>query len=178
MQQPSDHVLKTFAAVPYTNRVLNLCCDGHTEPLMRLGFEVHVCDTELGKVVAARTALAGLMEDEQAREHIIHVARREALGYPDAFFDWIIAFDVFDEDAAKDEVLAILAEARRVLKPGGWIYVAHTSEEDEAEVTPELMRAMLTAANFVVAEQPVEAEEAGCRVVRGIFRRVEADTPL
>ncbi|HMB92476.1 MAG TPA: methyltransferase domain-containing protein [Rhodothermales bacterium] len=175
MQQPSDHVLRTFASVPYTNRVLNLCCDRYTEPLMRLGFDIQACDTDLGKVVAARTELADQLEAEQ---QIIHVARREALGYPDAFFDWIIAFDVFDADAEKDEVIAILTEARRVLKPGGWIYVAHTLEEDEEEVTPELMQAMLTAADFAVAEEPVVADEAGCPIVRGIFRRVEADTPL
>jgi SAM-dependent methyltransferase len=177
MHQPSDHVLRTFASVPHTNRVLNFCCDGHTEPLMRLGFDIYACDTDLGKVVAARTALADLVEGAQAEQQIIHVARREALGYPDAFFDWIIAFDVFGEDAEKDEVLAILAEARRVLKPGGWIYVAHTLEEDEEDVTPEIMQAMLTAADFAVAEAPTVAEEAGGRVVRGIFRRVEADTP-
>lgn len=178
MQQPSVHVLRTFASVPYTSRVLNLCCDRHTEPLMRLGFDIHACDTDLGKVVAARTELADQVEAEQADQQIIHVARREALGYPDAFFDWIIAFDVFDADAEKDEVIAILTEARRVLKPGGWIYVAHTLEEDEEEVTPELMQAMLTAADFVVAEEPDVAEEADCSIVRGIFRRVEADTPL
>ena len=178
MQQPFDHLLRTFAAVPHNNRVLNLCCDGHTAPLRHLGFEVHACDTELGKVVAARTELGDQVEEAQTDQQIIHVARRQALGYPDAFFDWIIAFDVFEDDVPKEEVLAILSEARRVLKPGGWIYIAHTSEEDAAEVTPEIMQAMLAAANFAVAEAPTVSQEAGCRVVRGIFRRVEADTPL
>lgn len=173
MYQPSDHVLRTLAAVPLSSRVLNLGCDAHTEPLIQLGFEVHACDTDPGKVSTARTSLAKLMEAGEAEQRLIHVARRDALGYPDAFFDWIIAFNVIEYDA----LLSNLAEARRVLKPGGWIIIAFAVEE-EAVITPHVLQLILTEANFALAEKPVVTNETGNRVVRGIFRRVDAGTPL
>lgn len=173
MQRPSGHLLRTFAAVPVAHRVLELGCGPHTDALARLGFDLHACATAPAVVEAARAVLAAILDPEAARRRVILVARLDALGYPDQFFDWIIAYDVL---GARDErTPEVLAEARRVLKAGGWLYVAASAE---AGSTVERLGAAMRRADFALAEQPEAYQEAGRRLVRGIYRRVDPGTPV
>ena len=54
--EAADHLLRTFAAVPVGQRVLELGGSryGLAGPLTQLGFDVHVCSTDVAEVTAAQ----------------------------------------------------------------------------------------------------------------------------
>lgn len=173
---PSDHLLRTLAAVPVASRVLDLGCGAgrHAAPLAQLGFDVWACDRDASAVAAARARLAPLIGDDEAGRRV-STARAAALGFPDDHFDWIVAYGAFDvaEDAA--ELFDMLAETRRVLRPGGWVYVAMRSATGGPDLTPENLAKLCTEARLALAETPA-AEASPEPVVRGIFRKVDSDT--
>ena len=181
----SDHLLRTFAAVPYGNCVLDLGCgDGrHALALFQLCFDLHACDTDADSVEAARKKLSSdydlrrgdprgrptdLAAPEEVQRRVIHANRLSALGYPDEYFDWIVFFN----PQRYEKLDEILAEARRVLKSGGWIYMATT--ETAAEQLGEAMR----DSGFSDAGAAEVVEEQGTRTVRAIYRRVDVETPV
>jgi SAM-dependent methyltransferase len=192
-----------MAAVPVNSYVLDLGCGAgrHTEPLLRLGFPVHGCDPDAEAVYAARERVAEVVGEEDA-ENCVQVAALDAMDYPDDAFDWVIAYEGerFGTDAAS--IHQLLVEARRMLKPGGWAYVAFPAapaDIDEQErtagdgappapdapadapdgsVSIDLLEAQQERAGFATASAPEVVEEAGEVRVRAIFRRVESNTPV
>lgn len=169
---PSDHLLKTFAAVPVSHRVLDLGCayGRHTEPLARLGFEIHAVDTDQEAVATTREKLAEIIKPRDALRRVVYTPRFGALGYPDAYFDWLVAYGTFGALGSEDDLADVLSEARRVLKSGGWIYVA-VPGLDEAALTQTM-----DDAGFALAEAPALSDDDEGNVVRGIYRRVDAGT--
>lgn len=135
MRPPSDHLLRTLAAVPVTSTILDLGCGygRHTVPLLRLGFEVQACDENEAAVRVARERTAPLVDGERADSRV-RVASLSTLDYPDTAFDWIVAY------------------------------------RPEAYVASE--------AGLEEAAAPEVAEAQGEEVVRAIFRRVDAHTPV
>jgi len=128
-----------MAAVPVTSYILDLGCgEGrHTEPLMRLGFPVHGCDPRPDAVDAARERIADLVGQEDA-ENCVRVADLSDMQYPDASFDWVVAYHAEALATTTDELQTLLSEARRMLKPGGWVYLtfpAAASDIDELDRT-------------------------------------------
>lgn len=150
---PSDHLLRTMAAVPPGARVVDAACatGRHLVPLAQLGFDAWGSASDPGDVDAARHRLAATLGPEEAARRVTPAAP-DALGYPDAWADWMVL-------AGTDGLGGALAEAARVLKPGAWVWV-ETSDADGLEETAG-------AAGLVVAEAP--AEEGG--VTHAIFRR-------
>jgi SAM-dependent methyltransferase len=177
MPPPSDPLLRTLAAVPPSARVLDLGCGTgrHTGALARLGFDVYACTAEPADVEAARAAIRDALGDRT--EARVIVARPAALGYPDDFFDWVVAYRAYDaaEDAAA--LREMLDETRRVLKPGGWVWVAVRSAVLGGDGTPAHLTARFEAAGFALAERPEEEAGNGERVLRGIYRKVDEHTP-
>jgi len=170
---PSDHLLRTLAAVPVGCRVLTLQC-GHgasAEPLALMGFDLWACDADPEAVDAARRRLSNVFGDEQA-EIRVSLARPSALGYPDNHFHWVIAGDSFShaEDAAA--LFEMLAETRRVLAPGGWIFATMNVLSGGPNLTAESFAKLFAEAAFAIAEMPVIEDG----FVRGIFRKVDPDT--
>ena len=165
MRRPSDHLLRTLAAVAPGCRVLDLGCgDGaHAELLHRLGFDVWATDADAGAVAAARRRLRAV-DDALDAERRVTTARPHALGFPDGHFAWVVAYGTLDGEAPPVEVLR---EVRRVLAPGAWVFVGAATLDAEA-----LLRAA-EAAGLALAERPAAEPTGG---VRGIFRRVEAGT--
>lgn len=175
-EQPSHHVLRTLAAVPVQNRVLDLGCGTgrHAEPFARLGFDCYACDPDEAALVEARARVAEVLgEDEAARR--VTPARAAALGYPDDFFDWIVAYGTYDTAASAAELKEMLAETRRVLKPGGWVIAAFRRERSGPDLTPETLTKLFAEAGLALAEDPVDDDD-GEPVVRGIYRKVVAGT--
>ena len=183
MSQPSDHLLKIFAAVPVVDRVLDLggghqC---HAGPLALLGFDLHVCAVSPDTVAVLREVLTGITGADEAQQRIAQVPRLDALGYPDAFFDWIVAYNVYGTDSAAPTLPDVLAETRRVLKSGGWIYVAvpvQEEEEDKVGFTPETLDQTMQRADFALAEAPAIRETGDRLLLEGIYRRVDAGTSV
>jgi len=181
---PSDHLLRTLAAVPVSSRILDLGCGHgrHTEPLLRLGFPVHACDSRPEAVDATRARIGDLIEADSA-ETVVQVTPLDALDYPDATFDWVVAdrAETYVGDAADLERL--LAESRRLLKPGGWLYLTlpAASKADGAETgaafTLEALDHYRRAADLAEAGDPSRVEDGPALRLRALYRRVDPQTP-
>jgi len=200
MLAPSDHLLRTMAAVPVNSYILDLGCEEgrHTEPLLRLGFPVHGCDPRPEAVAKARDRVAEIVGSEDA-ETCVQTATLDAIDYPDDAFDWVIAYrgEIFGD--SDNDVFRLLSEARRMLKPGGWTYVTFPAAAEDVEeqertcgdgaptdtssvveekaVSIRVLKAQQERANLAVASAPEIVEEQGGFRVRAIFRRVEPNTP-
>ena len=66
-------------------------------------------------------------------------------------------------------------QALRLLKPGGWVYVALP---DDIGLAPGALGDAAEAADLAEAAEPEIATEHNETLVRAIFRRVEEDTPV
>ena len=141
---PSAPLLRTLAAVPPGARIVDAACGTgrHLDPLARLGFDVWASTDEAG-LEAARSALAATLGDGEAARRVTPAAP-DALGYPDAWADWVVLAGAPDLEAA-------LTEAARVLKPGAWVWVEADADEG--------LDAAAHAAGLVEAQAP--AEDAG-----------------
>lgn len=150
---PSDHLLRTLAAVPPATRVVDVACGSgrHLDPLARLGFDVWGSAEDADDVKAARRRLADTLGQEESARRVTRGAP-DALGYPDAWADWMVLAGIADLGVA-------LTEAVRVLKPGAWVWV----ETDAADG----LREAADAAGLVIAEAPAEVDG----VTHAIFRR-------
>jgi Methylase involved in ubiquinone/menaquinone biosynthesis len=179
---PSDHLLRTLAAVPVSSQMLDLGCgEGqHTESLLRLGFPVHACDPRPEAVEAARARVAPLLE-EGTVDTTVQVTPLDAIEYPDATFNWVIADPAEIYVASKADLRTLFQESRRVLQPGGWLYVTlPASPEGRVNgrgFTLETMETLRTAADLAVAREPTRIEEGTSPRLRALYRRVEPQTP-
>lgn len=177
-EPPSDHVLRTLAAVPVRSRVLDLGCgDGrHTEPIARLGFDAYACDADESDLEGARARVAEVIGEEAAARRVTP-GRAAALGYPDDFFDWVVAHGTYDTSASAAELKEMLAETRRVLKPGGWVIAAFRRELAGPALTPDTLTKLFAEAGLALAEDPAEDDD-GEPVLRGIYRKADPTTPI
>lgn len=155
--EASAHLLRTLAAVAPGTRVVEMACGAgaHTEALVRLGFDVWACSARADHVAVTRARLAGLVDDAEAR---VTPAAPTALGYPDAFAGWVVATGL---DAAV--LPAGVAEAARVLAPGGWLWIEVLAADGSA------LADAAREAGLAVAEGG--AAEAARGTIRAIYRR-------
>lgn len=183
-----------MAAVPVSSTVLLLGCGRarHAAPLLRLGFPVHACDPRPDTVREARRHVAELIGSDEA-ENCVRPATLPALDYPDDAFDWVIAYpaEVWGDDS--ETFRAMLAEAHRMLKPGGWCYVTVPAQPVDLQVeerasgdgSPEPGPAseilfsiahlgrQRSRVGFAEAEEPTIVREHDETRVHALYRRVE-----
>ena len=69
-----------------------------------------------------------------------------------------------------------LEETRRVMEAGAWIYVTVREPTVGEDATPEALSRLFNYAEFAFAGPAEEAYEDGENVLRGIFRKVDAET--
>lgn len=181
MSALSDHLLRTLAAIPPRSRVLDVR-GTHAHALVRLGFDAHVCAPDEEAARSAGEALVRVTGAQAGRRRVA-VQDFPRLAYPDAHFDWVVAVRPFHMVDSGERV-ALLQEARRVMKPGGWMYVAvpaaASAERNGAEsgFTEAALGALMAAADWAEAQAPRRIESEGVALVQAIYRRVEEDTPL
>jgi SAM-dependent methyltransferase len=187
---PSNHLLRTLAAVPVSSEILDLGCGRgrHTEALLRLGFPVHACDPRPAAVEATRERVGPLLEQGDV-ETVVQVAPLDAMDYPDATFDWVVAAEAETYVSGEGDLQTLFEEGRRLLKPGGWLYVTlpaevggapgDAGEEATPRFTEDALETRREAADLAEASAPsrVEDESGGAPRVRALYRRVEPHTP-
>lgn len=83
-------------------------------PMSRHFGEIHGVDISERMVALARERLKGI---PQARVHV--TPNSDLAMFPEAFFDFVYSYTVFQHIPSRDVVLNYLRESRRVLKPGG-----------------------------------------------------------
>ena len=151
---PSGHLLRTLAAVAPGARVVEIGCgDGaHTGPLAQLGLDVRAVDADPAAVQAARARLADVVGEAKAARRVTGAAP------PDASADWAVVAPVPDAPGPRAEALA---EAARVLRPGGWAWVEAADETGLVEAA--------AAAGLLLAEPPAADDERG--TVHAVFRQ-------
>ena len=193
LRPPSDRLLRTMAAVPVSSTVLLLGGAGqHAHPLLRLGFPVHACDPRTEAVEASRRHVADLIGEDEATT-CVRTADLTALEYLDDAFDWVIIYRAEVWTEAADSFRTLLAEARRLLNPGGWCYVTVPAQKVDAEAEarssgdgapdPETdgaplfsiahLEAQRAAVGLAEAEEPTLVREQDGPRVHAIYRRVE-----
>jgi len=186
-RSPSNHLLRTLAAVPVSSEILDLGCGRgrHTEALLRLGFPVHACDPRPSAVETTRGAIDELLEQGDV-ETVVQVAALDAMDYPDATFDWVVAAEAETYVSDETDLRLLFEESRRLLKPGGWLYVTLPMRQKEGDAdgedvasrfSEEALEAQRDAADLAVASAPSEVDEADVPRLRAIYRRVEPHTP-
>ena len=179
---PADHVLKTFASVPFGSRILDMGCgEGqHSLSLALLGFDLYGCDMDERLVEATRKYVASIYTPTAQQNRFV-AARHNAFPYPTQHFDWILAYRLKIDRGTASHINAMVTEAQRVLTLGGWIYVAVPTDEDSdgiREVSAEFLLDRMQAAGFVQASEPEEYADEKGPVLAQIFRKVDAHTPL
>lgn len=179
---PSDHLLRMLAAVPVSSQILDLGCGHgrHTEPLLRLGFPVHACDPESNAVAATRERVGALLEEGSA-ETSVQQTPLEAIEYPDATFNWVVAYHAERYVSTEDDLRILFEECRRVLTPGGWLYVTLPTQPSAVDgpadaFSIEMIEECRTAADLAEAREPTEVEGDEARI-RALYRRVDPHTP-
>lgn len=197
---PADHLLRTLAAVPVESKVLHIGCSQGlmTEQLARLGFDLYACDVDVEAVIEVRERLRNLdgVFEKDPDERIVS-ATATSLAYPDDFFDWVVAHDVFNRGAAAENVIEMVQETRRVLRPGGWLHCtvqARSSGQDDWDQLDSLiyqngnkigaffgeddLDELMSELDFAEAEAPFNAELDGTSFFCGIYRKVDDSTPV
>ena len=107
-------------------RVLDLGCGigRHTVALARMGFTITATDISSSGLVTCAVWLAGEGLSAALVRH-----KMETLPFPDRAFDGLIAYNVIYHATAA-WMRRILAEARRVLNPDGWLYATAITRDD------------------------------------------------
>jgi SAM-dependent methyltransferase len=187
-RSPSDHLLRTLAAVPVSSEILDLGCGKgrHTEALLRLGFPVHACDPRPAAVEATRDTVDDLLEQGDV-ETVVQVATLDEMEYPDSTFDWVVAMEPERFVSTEADLRTLFEEGRRLLKPGGWFYISvpAVGEEGGAPVSAtegsvrfseDVVEQQRTAADLAEARAPAHIEDSEGPRIRAIYRRVEPHT--
>ena len=159
-------------AVPERGRVLELGCGPGTfwlENAKRIpaGWDITLSDLSEGMLEEAKARL-------QSVSHSFNFAEVDAQAIPfeDDLFDMVMANQVFHHIPDANRALA---EIRRVLKPGGRVYIATSGEahlQELTELAAHLMEeASLRTFKYAFSSQPFKLEE-GKRLLETHFEKV------
>lgn len=182
----TDHLLRTLAAVSPRSRVLDLGCGaGHrAEPLAQLGFDLYACDLDDRAVDRTRIRLSPYLAPDALTHRVAPLPHLQTLAYPDASFDWVVAADILNRARASGILTDLLGEIRRVLAPGGWLYVvvaapsSHTNGHPTSPLfTVEDLADAMMAADLAVAQDPRVVDDPVRPLIQAIYRRVDPGTP-
>jgi SAM-dependent methyltransferase len=132
-------------------------------------------------VEATRETVQDLLEEGDP-ETVVQVAHLDEMDYPEATFDWVVAVEAEETYVSdEDDLRRLFEEGRRLLKPGGWLYVTLPGGEEGADdestawFSKETIEAQRSAADLAQASEPTEGEGSGR--IRAIYRCVEPHTP-
>lgn len=129
-ERDPDHRLRALVdrrEVSAAARVLDVGCAGgrNTVFLAERGFDVHALDSSEAMVAETRRRLAKVLGPAEARKRV-RVGRMDDLSrFEDGSCALVVSLGVLHDAASREEWRAAVAEAARVLEPGGLLLVAH-----------------------------------------------------
>lgn len=129
-QRDPDHRLQELVKViqdPGSFRVLDLGCAGgrNTLFLAELGFDVHALDASAGMVEKTQSRLSALLNREAAEKRVRRGPMHDLSFLASESVDLVIALGILQHAETMEEWHSTVAEAARVLRPGGRLLVAH-----------------------------------------------------
>ncbi|MEQ1656512.1 MAG: class I SAM-dependent methyltransferase [Nitrospira sp.] len=109
-------------------RVLDVGCffANNLVPFADIGCECHGVDLH-----SEMAAMAQEVMDRRGFKTCIQAGANRSLPYPDAHFDLVLSINTLHYEGIEENVLAALKEFRRVLKPGGGLYLSTVGPEHE-----------------------------------------------
>jgi SAM-dependent methyltransferase len=109
-------------------RVLDVGCGfaNNLVPFADIGCECHGVD-----LTPEMAATVQEIMDDRGYKTKIQAGSNRALPYPDAQFDLLLSVNTLHYEGTEENFLAALREFRRVLKPGGGLYISTVGPEHE-----------------------------------------------
>lgn len=121
-----------YLNVPYKPqpqwRVLDVGCGfaNNLVPFADIGCECHGVDLHPDMAATVQEIM-----DERGYKTKIQTGSNRSLPYPDGHFDLLLSINTLHYEGSEENVLAALKEFRRVLKPGGGLYLSTVGPEHE-----------------------------------------------
>ena len=117
-------------------RVLDVGCGfaNNLVPFADIGCECHGVD-----LTPEMAATVEEIMEERGYKTKIQAGSNRALPYPDAHFDLLLSVNTLHYEGTEENFLAALHEFRRVLKPGGGLYISTVGSEHEIYRRAEIL---------------------------------------
>lgn len=143
---PNEAMLKVlfggsnYLQIPYKPapdwRVLDIGCGfaNNLVPFADIGCECHGVD--LHPQIAEQTQA---LMDERGYKVTLGVGSNRSLPFPDEHFDLLLSINTLHYEGSEQNIRAALAEFKRVLKPGGGVYISTVGPEHEIFKRAELL---------------------------------------
>lgn len=165
MNRLDDAALRVAVAIPIGSAVVEIGVGNGSlaEAFALLSLDYHGCDPDATKLEQARQRLDSAAVSDRVEFCLLADG---VIPMESDSFEWAF-FKATGNDAGNQ----VLSELKRILKPGGWVWVAFDSDGPiSGSATP------FHKAGFVDASKETRIGETGAS--ERIFRRVESDTPV
>jgi SAM-dependent methyltransferase len=123
----NDYLTKPYKPSPDW-RVLDVGCGfaNNLVPFADIGCECHGVDLHVDMAAAAQAVM-----DERGFKTKIQAGSNRSLPFEDGYFDLLLSVNTLHYEGTYDNVIAALTEFRRVLKPGGGLYISTAGPDHE-----------------------------------------------